>query len=199
MPITTRPATPEDVPDLYAVMASAFAGSALDARVFPASDPRTVPDQIANIARNIAAVTVAQDEDGVIQGWASWARRDADHPPATVKAEDFPPTGDRAFGVRFFQNNADRSRAAARGEAHWFLSIMVVRPEAQRKGVGAALMSDGVRRIDEEGGLIAGVNASPAGKGLYERYGFRTVEESAFEGGIHSFHMRRESLGRIDE
>lgn len=199
MPITTRPAKPEDVLDLYAVMSSAFAGSALDSRVFPSSDPSTIPDQIANITKNLSAVTVAQDENGVIQGWASWMRRDANLPPATVRPEDFPATGDRAFGVRFFQNNADKSRAAARGEAHWFLSIMVVRPEAQRKGVGAALMSDGVRRIDEDGALIAIVNGSPAGKGLYERYGFRTVEDSAFEDGIHSFHMRRESLGRIDE
>lgn len=198
MSFTIRGATAEDLDQLYAVMTSAFGGSELDSRVWPATDPRTVPDQFDGIKRGIHEITVAEDSNGVIQGWSRWTRREANLPRNIVKPEDFPETGDRDLAVRFFQSNSDKSRAAARGEAYWFLSIMVVRPEAQRKGVGRALMEEGLRVIDEKGGLAAIVNASKAGLGLYERYGFRTVEDSPFEHGIHSFHMRREPMGRTE-
>lgn len=201
--ITLRPATPADIPQLQAVMISAFRNTALDSRVWPPSDPRTGPDQIAAITQQLPGITVAEEEitsnhgtkEKIIQGWASWFRREADRPAATVNPADFPSSGDRDLAVRFFQNNADQSRALAPpGLPHWFLSIMVVRTEAQRKGVGAALLTGGLRTVDEEG-LVALVNGSKEGRGLYERHGFRTITDTPFEHGIHSFHMRREVGG----
>ena len=57
---------------------------------------------------------------------------------------------------------------------HWYLELLAARPEWQGKGVGSALLRWGLERADEEG-VEAYLEASPAGKGLYEKMGFREV------------------------
>lgn len=200
---TVRPATAEDLPQLFDVLNSAFQSSRLDSRVWPASDPESITGQTASIEKNLAEITVAETgAEGAartILGWARWVRKDepvASQPRHIVTPDDFPPTGDQDLGVRFFQNNVDKTRAIHGGRAHWFLSILVVRPTAQKKGVGTALMREGVARVDEDGWFCC-VNGSAAGVPLYERFGFKTVEDTYFEPGIHAFHMKREAVSTL--
>lgn len=49
-----------------------------------------------------------------------------------------------------------------------------MRPEQQRKGVGQALMAWGLKRTDELG-LESYIEATAAGRKLYERCGYRVV------------------------
>ena len=54
------------------------------------------------------------------------------------------------------------------------LSWCVVLPEQQRRGIGQALMSWGLSRTDKAG-LESYVEATPAGRKLYERCGYHFV------------------------
>lgn len=44
-------------------------------------------------------------------------------------------------------------------------------PEAQRRGVGSALLREGLREVDRRG-WQAFIEASPAGVGLYRKFGW---------------------------
>ena len=62
-------------------------------------------------------------------------------------------------------------------EPHWYLAIVGVDSAHQGKGLGAQLMRSALARCDEEG-LIAYLESSnPANISLYERHGFRIVDE----------------------
>lgn len=223
--LNIRQATPSDIPQLAAVFSSAFQDSNLDHRVWPPSDPRSQADSLGSIAKTVADIVLVEDttivnsstsssgsgssaaslpdneDDGRILGWARWHRKDAflaTHEPRLVFTPDmFPPTGDQDLGIRFCQTNLDMSRAITLGQPYWILSAMAVRHTAQRRGIGALLMTEGLRRADEDGWIVY-VNASAAGKGLYEKSGFRTVLDSEFGVGIHVFHMVRDPQGPVE-
>ncbi|EUC38593.1 hypothetical protein COCCADRAFT_32253 [Bipolaris zeicola 26-R-13] len=61
-----------------------------------------------------------------------------------------------------------------------FLQILVTDPEHHRKGAGSMLLKWGLSKADELG-LPGFLEASPMGKPLYERMGFRTQETMVFD------------------
>jgi GNAT superfamily N-acetyltransferase len=206
-----RPAEEADVAEMVDVMNSAFKDSKLNERCFPPSEPECDEFWAAWVRKNLndpnshMLVVVAEPEDDggrdgaarpPIAGWARWVRREAPPPGATepprlvFTPDMYPRCGDGAFAARFFQANYDAFRRIIGREDHWFLSMLVVRYDMQRRGLGALLMRYGVERADREG-WPAYVNGSAEGKGLYERYGFRTVEISEFD-AITTWHMKRE-------
>ncbi|KAF4981818.1 hypothetical protein FZEAL_2445 [Fusarium zealandicum] len=203
--ITLRPAIEQDIPVMLTVYFSAFASSPLNARCFPPSDRDVQRFWSAWIEKNIAApdthVVVAEDTDGDMLGWVRWVRKSRQTSwaaaAAVIDPTTYPAVGDRALVARFFQANADATRGIVGDEAHWFLSMIVTAPEAQRRGVGSALMRFGVERADEEG-WMAYVNSSKNGRGLYEKFGFQVVGQSEFEElGMVQFHMTREARNRV--
>ena len=60
------------------------------------------------------------------------------------------------------------------------LGLLVTHPDHQRRGAGALLVKYGVDVADEMG-LVAYLEASTAGKPLYERWGFKEVDRRVFE------------------
>lgn len=67
-------------------------------------------------------------------------------------------------------------------EPHWHLALLGVEPLAQRRGVGAALLADGLARADADG-LIAHVETSVAANvPFYERAGFRRTHQLVLPG-----------------
>ncbi|CAI6086816.1 unnamed protein product [Clonostachys chloroleuca] len=199
MALILRKPTLDDATHMLAVQNSAFKNSALNLRCFPASDPKTEPSQIDWIKDKIKLqeLTLACDEEGRILGWSRWVRRPIQdpRPPKPIFTPDmYPQTGDPELAVRFFQTNVERMEDIVGSENVMFLSMLVVRQEAQRKGVGSALIKPGVQAADEEG-WICYVNGTEGGKGLYEKFGFRTVETSWFADGILTHHMKREAKG----
>ena len=65
---------------------------------------------------------------------------------------------------------------AGAGPLAW-LCGMVVHPDHQRKGVGAALLGPALELAREHDAATVGLDATPAGRPLYERHGFRAVAE----------------------
>jgi GNAT superfamily N-acetyltransferase len=207
--VRLRPALAEDSVAMVAVLNNAFQDSPFHNRCFPPSDPGSQQELVNYVQKNLADPTshivvadvistgTASGEPS-IAGWARWVRRplpapDAKPAPPLVFTEEvYPAGGDPAFAARFFQANYDAMTRATKGQPVWSLSMMVVSKVHQRRGVASELMRFGVDKADREG-WAAYVNASPEGKDLYERFGFRTVQRSDFGGGIVSDHMKREA------
>ena len=61
-------------------------------------------------------------------------------------------------------------------EAHWYLSMIGVDPQAQGKGLGAALLHDSLARCDHDGALAHLETANARNIALYERFGFEAME-----------------------
>jgi predicted N-acetyltransferase YhbS len=57
------------------------------------------------------------------------------------------------------------------------MALLTVVPEVQRKGVGSALLREGLKEVDRRG-LPAFIEASPAGLGLYKKFGWEEMVES---------------------
>jgi GNAT superfamily N-acetyltransferase len=60
------------------------------------------------------------------------------------------------------------------GEPHLYLKIIAIDPSYQRKGVGSALLDTGLAVADRLN-IKAYLEATPVGRALYERYGWRDV------------------------
>jgi ribosomal protein S18 acetylase RimI-like enzyme len=56
--------------------------------------------------------------------------------------------------------------------AHWYLPWLAVRPERQGAGLGAALLSEGLERVDADGLPAYLETPNPRTIPLYERHGF---------------------------
>jgi len=69
----------------------------------------------------------------------------------------------------------------------WHLDLLAVCPSRRKRGVGSLLVSWGMKNGAKEG-VICSLESSPAGKGLYERLGFKMVDVWVpFEGSKEGF------------
>ena len=73
---------------------------------------------------------------------------------------------------------------------YWHLSMLTVSPGAQRRGVGARMMAYGVAQADEMR-QPSYVNSTKAARPLYEKFGYRVVDESHHKYETVSYHMKR--------
>jgi ribosomal protein S18 acetylase RimI-like enzyme len=79
---------------------------------------------------------------------------------------------------------------------HWYLAAIGVAPEWQGRGFGSALMRPVLERCDGDG-VPAYLEAStPRSRALYERHGFKVVEECRYaDDGPPLWRMWREPIG----
>ena len=61
-------------------------------------------------------------------------------------------------------------------EPHWYLPLIGVEPMHQGNGLGTALVSDAVERLDRNGDVAYLESANPANLSLYLRFGFELLE-----------------------
>jgi GNAT superfamily N-acetyltransferase len=88
---------------------------------------------------------------------------------------DSMPEGNPELRKHFFgELNRKRIEVMA-GKKHFLMMILAVDPEFQRKGIGKKLLEWGLEKADAEG-VQCWIDASPAGKGLYEKMGWREVD-----------------------
>jgi GNAT superfamily N-acetyltransferase len=176
-----RTATKGDLGALAAVLASAFADDPPTIWILPSDKDRT--KRLARLfrttlrtdaLRNTGAVDVAVS-GGQVVGGAVW------YPPKC-----WPPSAGRqlrglpgyawALGRRFGAATAlvGKMGKAHPGEPHWYLAYFGVEPSSQGQGIGSALMSSRLARIDAlvvpaylESSKVSNVT-------LYEHFGFRS-------------------------
>lgn len=79
--------------------------------------------------------------------------------------------------LRWFFASLDEKRnrvMVERGRGYVYMAILAMGPEWQRMGVGKRLLEWGLEKADREE-VEAWIEASPAGKGLYEKMGWKEV------------------------
>jgi len=67
-------------------------------------------------------------------------------------------------------------------QPHWYLSELAVDPPVQGRGIGSALIADRLAQCDRDGAAAYLENSNPRNTPLYERHGFRTLEEHLMGG-----------------
>lgn len=198
-----RKAVPADIPALCAVYFSAFADTIVGRLVFPPRSEAARAFWVENLTRELpdtsfeflVMTTRAEDasEEQVV-GYAKWIRPGTpiEMPPP---AEAWPQDGNPGLAVEFFGGLAATHRRMMDGRPHWYLELIGVRKEWMGKGAASSMMRWGVQRADEDG-LPCFLEATPNGRGMYEKYGFRVVGQQEFEspsGRVVDFYMLRDA------
>ncbi|KAK4864561.1 hypothetical protein LT330_009556 [Penicillium expansum] len=185
MSLEVHPALPTDAPELTQVFYASFC-SDLDKAMFP-----NTPDVTEwwekylrdDITRSIAGETsevffkvTEGSEGGPIVAFAKWklpvpaADRDR-HEEQIV----WPASSDKELCDLFFYGMEGRHEKWMGERPHYYLDMLGVHSSHQGKGLGSKLLKWGLTRADAEGVEIY-LSASPAGRPLYQKYGFREVD-----------------------
>lgn len=116
------------------------------------------------------------------------------HLAAMLRALVATPLRVREATNRFFAYGraVEAMRARSVTEPHWYLAGIGVAPEAQRQGIGAALMRPGLDAADEAGLPTVLLTNSEANLSFYTAHGFEVVREGRTpETGPHAWAMVR--------
>ncbi len=93
--------------------------------------------------------------------------------PSFVRVFAADPGAFRAF-MRY-GSNAERHHPR---EQHWYLVVLGVRPEAQRRGLGRRLIAPVLERADHEGMACYLETSDRANVPYYERFGFSVINDA---------------------
>lgn len=200
-----RPGSPADVEDMCETVLDAFSGNMVGRTFFPATSASARAFWLAALADEVhdhnarfvvvEEVTVASPP--ALVAFAKWNAPLMVVGPGTLQQppplpDCWPADGDPALAAVFFGRLADMHEEIMGGRPHWYLEIIVTRSKYQGLGAGRMLMEWGVERADEEGAECY-LDATPQGKQLYERFGFKTQASLCFFNDTyqHSFMIRK--------
>lgn len=87
----------------------------------------------------------------------------------------WPENGDSELANHFFGTLFRKHHDLVGDIKHWYLETLATRKEYQGKGAAGQLLRWGLERADEDG-VVTFLEASPEGKPIYEKYGFREMD-----------------------
>lgn len=195
MDTTPRTATPEDLDGVVRALTESFHDDPVMAWAFP--DAVVRPRRLATMWRFIAeGMYLPEGSSTTLSGHDSvalWRR------PGAPNGDDFWAENGERFDAEM---EGDLERMGLVGEAlaahhpgdddHWYLLAIGVRPEAQGRGLGGALLAHTLAIADERGEPAYLEATSARSRRLYERFGFEVTGEFAPEGGPPLWPMWRE-------
>lgn len=187
--VTVTRADPTQAREAAAVLAAAFRDDPVMRAVIPRdAEPQSALAELFTATLSAGAfatgaVDIARvDDDPRIVGVAAWEGprgvrgalvRQVRHLPAFVRALGWRGLG-RAAGI---QHRLDRRRPTF---PHWYLAEVGVLPAGRGAGVGAALLTARLARLDADEQTAYLESSTPENRRLYRRLGFR--EAGAIEG-----------------
>ncbi|KAF9776760.1 hypothetical protein IL306_005024 [Fusarium sp. DS 682] len=193
MPLQLRPAVPEDIPEMCKVYYSAFGDTNIGSRIFTSNIEasnrffqKSFTDDMNDPTCELLVVThkaSPDSKDEEVVSVAKWSLPGApihDPPPA----EAWPANGDLA--VEFFGAMARGHRKFMGDRPHYYLEVICTNETWQGKGAGSLLLRWGVERADGDG-LPCFLEATPKGKPLYEKLGFKVKAEDEFKWSFGTF------------
>jgi GNAT superfamily N-acetyltransferase len=94
---------------------------------------------------------------------------------------------------RMFMRFGGNMEATHRDEQHWYLVVLSVRPECQRRGLGSAVVEPILDRADRDALPRWLETFDPANVAFYQRFGFEVIDPAfpAIPGGPTLTTMRR--------
>lgn len=203
-----RPGGPADVEEMCETVLDAFSGNMVGRTFFPrnsASARKFWLDALAGEVHDPNARFVVVEDTVVsppaLVAFAKWNAPVAPGTPQPPLPDCWPADGDPALAGVFFGKLAEMHEEMMAGRSHWYLEIIVTRPRYQGRGAGGMLVGWGVQRADEEG-VECYLDATPEGKHLYEKFGFKDGSTLSFfnESYRHSFMIRgaTRKAGRVE-
>ncbi|KAK4122089.1 hypothetical protein N657DRAFT_646743 [Parathielavia appendiculata] len=84
----------------------------------------------------------------------------------------------------YFGRQHERHERYMGSRRHWYLELIATQREVKGLGAGRRLVQCGLDKVDEDG-CEAYLEASPEGKGLFERFGFRVVKKLEYADGAY--------------
>ncbi|KAI9893525.1 MAG: hypothetical protein M1814_006321 [Vezdaea aestivalis] len=182
-----------DIPGLIVIKAASFGPEALQNLMFP-------PDKTAQsynpwaealyresltIDSTACFIKCCNATTGELMSSAIW---NFYHSPEQFEASNAhesvtlnPPEGSNSeVWLKFLGVMKDARRRHMTGQAFYLLKLLVTHPQHQRKGAGTALIKYGISAADKTG-IRCYLEASPDGSGLYQKYGFKKVEDIALD------------------
>ncbi|OQE36980.1 hypothetical protein PENCOP_c011G02907 [Penicillium coprophilum] len=185
MSLEVYPASPADAPALTQVFYGAFR-SHVDTAMFPNTPDGTewwenvfstaIARSVAGESNEIFFKVTEGSESGPIVAFAKWKRltSPADHDRHEEQIV-WPPSSDKELCDRFFWGMETQHEKWMGDRPHYYLDMLGVHPSYQGKGLGSKLLKWGLMRADAEGVEVY-LAASPLGRPLYAKYGFREVD-----------------------
>jgi ribosomal protein S18 acetylase RimI-like enzyme len=183
--ITLRPATPDDLPAIAhigIIVNTTFPiytiGFGLPADASAVSLDRTKHFYAQPYYHFIVAVQAEE-----IVGYIVW--KEGGEFQEVPFQPDLPESANAAF-IGYFLGTADEHKNTLPTKGLPELEMLDVRPEYQKRGIGKMLVTEILKGVDERGEKIY-VHSSKMGKGLYEQFGWRALEEKGFGIGLEQW------------
>ncbi|KAL2809127.1 hypothetical protein BJX63DRAFT_371419 [Aspergillus granulosus] len=204
-----EPATVSDAPRLTEIYFSAFTNE-LSNRIMPRTDD-VREFQIARF-KNLAEAASPENNthllkivgtgsdqllSPVIAGFAIWKFYDGND---TSDGKDekggvqWPASSDSELCSSFFAHVYQERKRAIGEQPHYYLDMLAVDPNFGRRGLGARLLKWGLDRADRER-VITFISSSPTGRGLYEKYGCKALNNYQVIPGYRETSMVRPVAG----
>ncbi|GLA38555.1 hypothetical protein AnigIFM63309_005852 [Aspergillus niger] len=202
------PAAPNDSPAIADVFLHAFSDP-FSRRMFPITDDvrswwvdqfRRDIEQARDAANpSTAFLKVTAGEEGTVAAFAKWwypvpsEGLPLDGEKSQTKTV-WPPSSDADLCERFFSlMDSEKKRVmGGRKEGYFYLDMLGTHPQFNGRGIGSRLLRWGLDRADEKG-VPTFLASTPAGRPLYEKYGFEAVEEYEVIPGYFQASMLREA------
>ena len=198
--MTVRRLRHDEVDEAASLLARAFVGDPFPSLLADDPDARLEASRwaftvFARYGLAFGEVWTVGDLDGVAIWWAPECVHPDDERAALVGFNDGPDVLGKAAWERFLHLNdltAEVHQRSVTGP-HWYLSVIGVAPEAQRRGLGSVLLTTMIDRLDREG-LPAYLDTGTAENvAFYQRHGFIVAAELLEPGsGVLIRGMRRD-------
>ncbi|KAI0835250.1 acyl-CoA N-acyltransferase [Hypoxylon sp. FL0890] len=199
MSIQLRKATLADIPAIIDVYFDAFHDHPFTRRVFSLRSESVEKYWAESLAANIrdphAHYVVITDSASTdperILAFGKWREQVTSTSPPRPPQPSWPEGADLSFVEELLGTINRKHQEIMKDRPHWYLEMLGVRKEFQRKGAGKLLVEWGTAKADESG-VEAFLAASPAGAPLYAKHGFELVETVLLDEGrrLESFMLR---------
>lgn len=91
---------------------------------------------------------------------------------------------DPELAKRYFAKHVEQHEKFMGKREHWYLEMISTKREVKGRGTGRKLVEWGLEKVDA-GGCEAYLEASPEGRGLFERFGFRVADRLVYLDGAY--------------
>jgi GNAT superfamily N-acetyltransferase len=188
--VSSRVATRTDRDAVLATIVAAFSDDPLWSWMFP--DPRERAAQHATVfglyvdsALPHGWVWVTDDRVSAASVWTPPGEQELND-EAEARLEPFVRDALGSHAPAVLETISRFAAAIPDGPPFYYLSFLGTRPDSRGRGLGTALLSENLARIDLEGAPAYLESSNPANDSLYERLGFTPSSEFSTPEGEHT-------------